>query len=313
MLKRCDHQKRRKSISAFCVSKLAIASGLLIAIATTEATFAQAPQVVQANRSALGTGLPTETKPSLSLQEAIALAMDGNPELAVAKREIEASQGQVIQGQLRRNPELAYSQEDQQAATRTQTVLINLPIETGGKRAARIRVAERGRDIAVEELNVRRVEVRAAVVTAFFDALAAQERAALAMASVDLAKRATDVVAKRVIAGKVSPVEETKARVAQAGVQIELAQAQSEQRSARTRLISLLGANAPSFNLVVGSVEALPVVPSIDIIEQGVSASPALRRTQLELERRRSQVDVERSKALADVTFSLGVKRPREL
>jgi cobalt-zinc-cadmium efflux system outer membrane protein len=61
----------------------------------------------------------------------------------------------VLQGQARPNPELAYSLEDQRTETRTQSVQINLPVEMGGKRAARIAAAERGRDIAVEELNVR--------------------------------------------------------------------------------------------------------------------------------------------------------------
>ncbi len=160
---------------------------------------------------------------------------------------------------------------------------------------------------------MRRVEIRAAVVSAFFEALAAQDRTMLAQDSVDLAKKATDAVAKRVTAGPVSPVEETKARVAEAGVRVELAQAQSEQRSTRARLAGLLGANPPRFTQVAGSVDDLPAVPSLDDIQQRLSASSALRRAQLEVERRRSLADVERSKQTPDVTVSLGVKRPNEL
>lgn len=312
MLKSYHHQKRRKPISVLCASKVATAAGLLIAV-TTGATFAQVLPSTQDNRPAINSGVQTEAATPLTLQKAIALALDSNLDLDVAKREIEATQGQVIQGQARPNPELAYSLEDQRAATRTQSVQINLPIEMSGKRAARISAAERGRDIAVEELNVRRVEVRAAVVAAFFETLAAQEREALAKESFDLARRATDAVAKRVTAGKVSPVEETKARVAEAGVRVELAQAQSEQRNARARLSSLLGANPPRFNLVAGNVEALPPVPTVDNVLQRLSASPTVLRAQLEIERRRSLADVERSKRVPDVTFSLGVKRPTEL
>nr|WP_244273677.1 TolC family protein [Acidovorax soli] len=258
-------------------------------------------------------GAQTEATAPLSLQKAIALALEANLDLTVAQREVEAVQGQVLQAQARRNPELAYALEDQRTQTRTQSAQINLPIELGSKRAARIAAAERGRDVAVEELNARRVEIRAAVVAAFFEALAAQDRTALAQDSVDLARKATDAVAKRVTAGKVSPVEETKARVAEAGVRVELAQAQSEQRSARARLASLLGASPPQFTQVSGSVDDLPVVPSLDDIQQRLSASSALRRAQLEVERRRSLADVERSKQTPDVTVSLGVKRPNEL
>ena len=312
MLKSHHNHKRRKSVSVLRTSGVAAATSLLVALAAG-AAFAQALPAAQDNPSAVRSGLQSEAATILTLQKAIDLALDSNLDLAVARREIEATQGQVIQGQARPNPELAYSLEDQRAATRTQSVQINLPVEMGGKRAARITAAERGRDIAVEELNLRRVEIRAAVVAAFFETLAAQERAALAQASVDLAKRATDAVAKRVAAGKVSPVEETKARVAEAGVRVELAQAQSEQRSARARLASLLGANPPRFTQVAGSVDDLPNVPSLDDIQQRLSASSALRRAQLEIERRRSLADVERSKQTPDVTVSLGVKRPNEL
>lgn len=290
----------------------AVAAGLLLALMTGTAFAQLLPTAPALGQSANGVE-QIEAATPLTLQKAVALALEANLDLTVAQREIEAVEGQVIQGRVRPNPELAYSLEDQRTPTRTQSVQINLPIELGGKRAARIAAAERGRDVAVEELNMRRVEIRAAVVAAFFETLAAQERAALAQASVDLAKRATDAVAKRVAAGKVSPVEETKARVAEAGVRVELAQAQSEQRNARARLASLLGANPPRFTLVSGNVEELPAVPSLDDIQQRLSASPTLRRMQLEVERRRSLVDVERSKRIPDVTFSLGVKRPNEL
>ncbi|MCA0310623.1 MAG: TolC family protein [Proteobacteria bacterium] len=309
MLKDYHNHKRRGSVAVHCASKVAAATGLLIAL-SAGAAFAQA---LPAAQDTVNSGLQAEAATLLTLQKAIALALDGNLDLAVARREIEATQGQVIQGQARPNPELAYLLEDQRAQTRTQSVQINLPIEMGGKRAARITAAERGRDIAAEELNVRRVEVRAAVIAAFFETLAAQERAALAQASADLARRATDAVAKRVAAGKVSPVEETKARVAEAGVRVELTQAQSEQRSARARLASLLGANPPRFTQVAGSVDELPVIPFLDDIQQRLSASSALRRARLEVERRRSLVDVERSKQTPDITVSLGVKRPNEL
>ena len=303
MLKSINKQKRRASLAVHKATKKATAAALLLAL-TAGVSFAQSLPAAQANRTAQSES-QADVATLLTLQRAIALALDGNPDLTVAKREIEATEGQVLQGQARPNPELAYLLEDQRAQTRTQSVQINLPVEMGGKRAARIAAAERGRDIAVE--------IRAAVVAAFFETLAAQERVALALDSVDLARKATDAVAKRVAAGKVSPVEESKARVAEAGVRVELAQAQSEQRNARGRLASLLGANPPRFTLVAGNVEALPLVPSLDSVQQRLSVSPTLRRAQLEMERRRLLVDVERSKRVPDVTFSLGVKRPNEL
>ena len=206
MLKSINKQKRRASLAVHRATKKATAAALLLAL-TAGVSFAQSLPAAQANRTAQSES-QADVATLLTLQRAIALALDGNPDLTVAKREIEATEGQVLQGQARPNPELAYLLEDQRAQTRTQSVQINLPVEMGGKRAARIAAAERGRDIAVEDLNVRRIEIRAAVVAAFFETLAAQERVALALDSVDLARKATDAVAKRVAAGKVSPVDQ---------------------------------------------------------------------------------------------------------
>jgi len=253
------------------------------------------------------------TPAPLNLQKALAFALEGHPELVAASREVDATQGQVVQGMVRRNPELAYSLEDQRTLTRVQTVQVNWPVELGGKREARMAAAERGRDMAIESLNLRRLEIRATVVATFFETLAAQERVELAQAGLQLAQRATDAAAKRVAAGKISPMEEIKAQVAEAGVRVELAQAQGEQRSARTRLTSLLGVHAPAFAQVAGQTDDLPPVPSLASVLQRLTTSPALLRAQLEIDRRQSLVNVERSKQTPDVTVSLGMKRPHEL
>lgn len=261
--------------------------------------------------SAVGQAIEPST--GLTLLAAIGLALSNNAELMVAAREIEAVEGQVLQAQTRPNPELAYLLEDTQRATRTTTLQLNLPIEMGGKRAARIEAAQRGHDIVIAEFATRRAEIRATVTTTFFDALSAQERVTLAQDSIELAKRATEAAVKRVSAGKVSPVEETKARVAEAGVQVELAQAQSELRNARQRLASLWSNVTPRFTRIDGQIDTLPVVPSTQTIEQRMADSPNLKLARMEVKRRKALVEVERTKRVPDMTVSLGAKRVAEM
>lgn len=307
-----DNQSQQRAMPVLCSLNLLVAVNLLAAL-TTGGAFAQTlPEAHNKNAISTGPVKPEEITP-LTLQRAIELALAGNLDLVVAKREIEVTQGRVIQGQARPNPELAYSLEDQRATTRTQSVQLNLPIELGGKRDARITAAERGRDIAIEELNIRRVEIRASVVAAFFEALASQERAVLAQESLELAKISADAVHKRLLAGKVSPVEDTKARVAQSVARVEVAQAQSEQRSAFARLNGLLGDHPLRFATVAGSVELLPGLPTLVSLQQRLLSAPLLRRAQLEVERSISMANIERSKQVPDVTLSLGVKRSNEL
>ena len=254
----------------------------------------------------------TQATDALTLQAAIAMALASNAELSAARRELEAAEGPVLQGGARPNPELSFLLEDTQRATRTTTLQINQPIELGGKRAARISAAERGRDIAAAELAAKRADLRATVVSAFYDVLLAQEHVKLAGDSTELARRAADAAGKRVQAGKISPVEETKARVAESTARLEAAQAASELRLSRQRLGATWGDTSPRFERVE-SDGALASVPTFDAVSARMAASPSLRRAQIELQRRSALSDLERAKRTPDLTVSLGVKRDEQL
>lgn len=258
------------------------------------------------------TGKLESTGP-LGLAAAIDLALSANPTLAAAARELQAVEGAVIQAGVRPNPEIATLVEDtQNKATRTTTLQINQAIELGGKRAARIESAERGRDVAAADLATQRLEIRAATVAAFFDVLVAQERVRLAEALLDLAQRSTQAASRRVMAGKVSPVEETKARVAEGSVRVEFNQAQAELASARKRLAATWGNPSPRFERADGRAETLPAVPTSEEITNRLAASPALARARLEVDRRSALAEVERTRRIPNVTVSLGAKRAEE-
>ncbi len=253
-----------------------------------------------------------EPAAELTLQQALKLAFEASPVLAAARREVEAAAAQVLQGSLRPNPEFTYQTEDASRISRTSSVEIGLPFETAGKREARVRAADLSREVALSDLDGRTLRLRAAVVAGFFDVLAAQELAALAADSVRLAQRATDIAAKRVAAGKVSPVEETRARVAEAGVRVTQTQADSELRNARRRLSSLWGNPSPNFSRAQGEVDRLGDLPPAEAIEQRLANSPLLQRAQRELARRQSLVTLEQSRAVPDFMLSVGVRRSIE-
>jgi cobalt-zinc-cadmium efflux system outer membrane protein len=247
------------------------------------------------------------------LDQAIRYAIEHNPTLAAARREVNATEGQVLQGSLRPNPEFNYQADDVSRFGRTSTAEVGVPFETGGKREARVRSAGLGREVALADLGTAELRLRSAVIAAFFDVLAAQELRATAEESVRLAQRATDIAAKRVAAGKISPVEETRARVAEAGARVTLNQSESELRNSRRRLASLWGNTAPSFTEASGDVEQLPLVPTADLILGRLGVAPQLRRAQRELERRKALVTLEQARSVPDFTVSLGVKRNPEL
>lgn len=249
----------------------------------------------------------------LTLAVALDLVFKANPDIAAAAREVEALDGALRQASIIPNPELAASAEDTQKSTRTTTLQLNLPIELGGKRAARTSAAERNRDVAVTELAIKRADIWAATVTAFYDVLTGQERYRLALASVELAQGASSAAAKRVIAGKISPVDETKARIAESAVRIDLAQADSELASARKRLAALWGNTTQRFERAVGQVDTLPDLPAIDDLTQRLQQSPNLMRARMEVDRRQALTQVERARQIPNITFSIGAKRDEQL
>ena len=288
------------------------ASAVAILLAASSSAFSQG--VSQRTIGGEETPLTAATAPTspLSLARATELALEGNPEVAAATRQLEATEGQILQGRARPNPELAYSLEDARSRTRTQSWQLNLPVELGGKRAARTKAAEKSREQAQAQLNELKAALRANVAAAYFDVLTAQERLVLAKDSVALAKSSTDTVAKRVAAGKVSPVEESKARVAEAGIRVELAQAASEQRNALSRLFALLGKIEAPFTVLEGKAENLPPVPKLADLQSLISSSPAVVLARIEVDRRKALTDLEQSKRVPDITVSAGIQRSNE-
>jgi len=256
---------------------------------------------------------PLWAQPSLSLAQALELATLNSPSLAAAAKEIDAADGALQQAGLRRNPELSTSIEDFRARTRTTTTTIGLPLELGGKRAARVAAAERSKDLARADLDLVRAELRARVIAAYFSVLMAQERSKLAADSVEIAQRAKDAIAKRVAAGKASPVEDTRAMVDLANTRLEASEATAELQTQRYQLALTLGQRSPDFGLVDGDAGSAPMRPTLETLLAQLEDSPSLRTARLERERRNALVEVEQSKARPDVTVSLGAKRNNEL
>jgi cobalt-zinc-cadmium efflux system outer membrane protein len=249
----------------------------------------------------------------VTLAEVLRMALDANADLSAARHELQAVEASVLQAGTLPNPALDMSVEDRRRETRETMFVLNQPIELGGKRGARLHAAERGRDAAAAGFQATRAEVRAAVITAFFDVLAAQQRVSLAEESTRLAQRGTHAASRRMAAGKVSPLEETKARVAESIVRLELSQARIELSAARRRLAATWGNPTPQFVRAEGRLDVLPELPDLKDLSARLLSAPALLRARSELDRRQALARLESSRRIPDVTVSLGVKRSEEL
>lgn len=248
----------------------------------------------------------------LTLQQALQAAYAGNPGLRAASQAIGIADGGRIQAGVIPNPELGLSTEGTDRRSRVETAQITQTIELGGKRGARIAAAEQERLLAVQAVNVRRAALRADVMAAYLEALTAQERVGLAEAAIDVASRATNAASRRVTAGKISPVEQTRSSVAEAAVRLELTQAAADLTSAKRKLAALMGSSRTiAQSLQMPDVE-FTAVPTMTELEQRLGASPQLRQAEAQVGRQDALVGVERSARVPDLTVTVGSQRDRE-
>ncbi|QNP50491.1 TolC family protein [Diaphorobacter aerolatus] len=116
---------------------------------------------------------------------------------------------------------------------------MNQLIELGGKREARMRIAESEKASANATVFETQAMLRFQLVSYFNELLLAQQRVQFALKTYELASLATDAAQKRVQAGKVPPLEASRAQVAQANADLELQQSKSSIVVTQQNLASL--------------------------------------------------------------------------
>lgn len=119
----------------------------------------------------------------LTLDEAVAKAVEQHPLLAEGQRRIEAAQGQQRQAGLRYNPKLILQSENARIPASTPFIYgretdnfayLQQTFETAGKRGRRVELASQGLRGAELELSVLRRQVQRSVVLAYWAAAGAQ-------------------------------------------------------------------------------------------------------------------------------------------
>ncbi len=266
------------------------------------------------NHPATEPGEPVpEPTGEITLREVLAFAARGNPELAVYANEIRARAGSVRQAHLPPNPVLdALSSNlgnpalDDFDGPQT-SVSLSQVLTLGGKRARAIEAAELDQTLAAWDYEAKRLDILTQTARAFIEVLRAQEEVRLADGLVQLAEQVVTAVSARVLAGKVSPVEETRARVALASVQIERARAMRDLELVRMRLAASWGSTAPRFESARGELDNVSPLPSLEALKQRLVHNPDLARWATEIAERHASIHLEKSRAVPDLTVSVGI------
>lgn len=216
-----------------------------------------------ASPSASATASAGETN-TLTLERALRVALEHNPELRAASGRVEAATGRARQARVWPNPELELTAEDWPAggglsdAKQIVGVVQTLPFP--GKKKWDRAIGAAGVRVTEAELELRRRELIRDVKQAFFQVLAAQELVAVAGQLVHVAEVAAQAARKRVEAGAAADQEQLRAEIALEQVRAERTGFERELRLARQRLATLLGRpalqDAPISGALVETVDA---------------------------------------------------------
>lgn len=145
----------------------------------------------------------------LTVDQAVAYALEHNGELLAARKDIDAASALVKQASLRANPKLDANVSKTITGT-DNNVTVNgmLPLELGGRRPARVRVAERELDMRRQDVANRERMLAADVRAKFGEALAAILKLGFAEDLISTSQRGYNLVAARVSEGGTAPLEQ---------------------------------------------------------------------------------------------------------
>ena len=248
---------------------------------------------------------------ALTLGEAVAKARLQAPALLGAEAVVRSAEANVQLSGLRPNPTLSIEAENVMGSGRyagfgggEKTTSLSMPLELGGKRQARVRVAEAEHAVAGLGAASALADVTLRLTEAFIALAASERRLAVDHAGRELAERAFVAARARVRAGKVSPIEEQRADVLRINAHVRLDKATRAVELGRRTLMRLTGSPAPS-TISANWFEVLDPSAIAAASERSLSIATA----EAEVAAATARVDAARRYMVPDVTLTAGVRR----
>jgi cobalt-zinc-cadmium efflux system outer membrane protein len=189
------------------------------------------------------------------------------------------------------------------------TVSLASVLETGGKRHARVAMAQERINALTIEQETQRVDLLAEVARRYLDVLAAQTLATIADDEVGQRQRAVEAAKRRMEAGASPDSVRLAAIAAAARARLERERIRAELLASKRRLGSLWSERTPSFDAVTGDIFTPPAVANFESIAALLERSPELRRFADEKRLRQARLQLARTARSPDIEWQLGVRR----
>jgi outer membrane protein TolC len=249
--------------------------------------------------------------PSYQLEQAVALAQAQNPEIAIARKKVEAARGGITEARAGFLPSVVSTgllrQREHQSESRLRNEDYNASLRvvenvyTGGGASSQMAMARLNLEKAQLELDAVTNRVAMDVRIAFNELLLNRARIRVREQSVGVLQEELKSQQERFGAGTVGQLNVRRAEVALANEQPELVDAQTQLKNSYLRLGELFGAEARSKEDKAtfeadGQLQYRPRHPDLnECLARADTDRPEIKARQLEIEMEDRQADLERS------------------
>lgn len=268
--------------------------------------------------------VPTENLPPLTLRQAIDAALGGNPALRTFEFEFRAEDARIRQASLAPAPEASLEVEDVLGTgaangvdSAQYTLALSQVLELGGKRDARVAVAQSNRDALAVSRRVTQLDVLADVTRRFIAVAARQEHVRLTLRAVALAEQTADGSERRVNAAKAPHAELDRARIALDRARLDQKRAGLQLEAARKQLAATWGESQPvigdrRFGEVAADLFVAPQTGDFEELVERLAANPDFLLFASEARLRDAELRLASSRRSPDIAVSGGVRRMEE-
>jgi cobalt-zinc-cadmium efflux system outer membrane protein len=234
----------------------------------------------------------------LSLDQAVEIALAGNPDVLAAKTRLDAARGRTLQLKSRPEPQMMASVEGvpipgfHKEGDETEIRLgVEQVFEFPGKRALRADLGRQGEDVAAADLDRVRLIVTAQVKRAYWTAaFAAGAVAALESSAAQLDAMAEDLQS-RYRAGTAAYVDVLRARAEKARLKNQILDRVRDRRAAELTLNELLGRDPGETIVLTTELPFAPLTGDIQTyLERARATLPAYRLSVLRAARAEAAV-----------------------
>lgn len=256
----------------------------------------------------------------ITIEEAVETTLNNNPNLTAFKYEIKSLEKIKIQAGLIPNPEAGFEMENFLGGNELNgfqgteyTLAASQLFELGGKRSSRVNLADNEINSALGNYELIKIDLIARVKTAFINLSEVDRRIQLQRKFIQTNEEILMTVSERVKAGRTSPAEESKVKVALINSQIELQRLQRNFSSAQSVLNSLLGTFEKNIIPLTNTFDNILIPPDKENILAELDSIPTIKYLSNETRLRKAQLELEEAQSVPDITFLLGARYLNEI